>query len=248
MERTCNKEIGSRCFRALGLALTCMLLFSTVGHAETLMWDFQPGALGYKIYYSTDSNVDVSDPNLDVGDVLAYELCTLPLDPCVAYYVRVAAYNASGEIFITSAQFYANNTPQIMSGAQAIDVMYDRATIEWTTDIPSTSVVAYGTAAAYGSEVSSSAYVTTHILTLMGLNPEITYHFMVSSFDPDNCGPGCHSWDNSPPGDLVFTTPPGPDLSPPVITSGPTVTNITDATATIEWTTDCGWTTTSMWS
>ena len=57
------------------------------------------------------------------------------------------------------------------------------ATVTWTTDEPATSRVDYGTGAAYGSESSSSALVTSHSRSLTGLTPGTTYHYAVTSAD-----------------------------------------------------------------
>ena len=233
-------ESGRRCFYLLAIVMVMAFAPVFIGFAIAgeYVWYPQTGATGYKLYYSTDNTVTVDDPNVDVGNATQYELCLLPLDPCTTYYIRPAAYNVGGEIFIGSVYEYANNTPQITVTPQAINILHNSATIQWTTDVLATSVVNYGTTTSYGALESSIAYVTGHSIVLTGLAPATAYHFLATSFDPDNCGPGCNASDNSPSGDQVFTTQPAPDLTPPVIISGPTITSITETTATIEWTTD----------
>ena len=56
------------------------------------------------------------------------------------------------------------------------------ATIKWTTNIPSTSKVDYGTTASLGSSTAlDSTLVTKHSVTVTGLNRQTTYYFKVTS-------------------------------------------------------------------
>jgi hypothetical protein len=71
------------------------------------------------------------------------------------------------------------------------------ATITWTTNINSDSVVEYGTTTAYGSSTSNATLTTNHSITLSGLSFGVTYHFRVKSTASGNPG-------NS--GDSTFTT------------------------------------------
>lgn len=55
------------------------------------------------------------------------------------------------------------------------------ATITWTTDVASTSRVDYGLTSSYGKQVSDSALVTNHSVTLTGLRGGTIYHFKITS-------------------------------------------------------------------
>ena len=57
------------------------------------------------------------------------------------------------------------------------------ATITWTTSDSSISWVVYGTSTAYGLEVKTAKYVTSHSVILPDLSPSTTYHFAVKSKD-----------------------------------------------------------------
>lgn len=59
------------------------------------------------------------------------------------------------------------------------------ATLKWTTDKDSTSVIAYGkTSGAYDFEVgATSKYVTTHEVTVPGLDSETKYYYLAKSTD-----------------------------------------------------------------
>jgi phosphodiesterase/alkaline phosphatase D-like protein len=55
------------------------------------------------------------------------------------------------------------------------------ATVSWTTDAPSDSTVEYGTTTAYGQIASAAELVTSHAVTLSGLNPATRYFVRVTS-------------------------------------------------------------------
>ena len=57
------------------------------------------------------------------------------------------------------------------------------ATIEWTTDEASNSLVTYGTSADYSSATASSSLTTLHSVKIAGLFAGLTYHFRVQSVD-----------------------------------------------------------------
>ena len=59
----------------------------------------------------------------------------------------------------------------------------DQATITWKTNESSISRIVYGTSTAYGLEVKTTSYITSHSLVLLNLSPSTTYHFQVKSRD-----------------------------------------------------------------
>ncbi len=54
------------------------------------------------------------------------------------------------------------------------------ATIIWSTDEATSSLINYGTAESYGLSSSSAAVVTAHSITIKGLAPKTVYHFEMS--------------------------------------------------------------------
>ena len=114
----------------------------------------------------------------------------------------------------------------VISNINVTNITQDSATITWTTDQQTDSVVDYGTTTSYGRSESDPQLVTGHSVYITGLTPGTTYHFMVTS--TNDLGFSSSSGDNT------FDTLP-PD--PPVI-SDIVVTNITTDSATITWTTD----------
>lgn len=77
-------------------------------------------------------------------------------------------------------------TPPTISGVTVSSLTATTATISWTTDEMSDSVVHFGLTASYGSSVSSSNLVTNHVLNLTGLTANTGYHFQVESSDASN--------------------------------------------------------------
>ena len=84
------------------------------------------------------------------------------------------------------AQYAVDTIPPVISAVVATPGGSD-ATITWTTDEASTSIVDYGTSAgSLGSQVSDGALVTSHTIHLIGLAPSTTYYFRVTSADAGN--------------------------------------------------------------
>jgi hypothetical protein len=59
----------------------------------------------------------------------------------------------------------------------------NKATISWKTNESSISWVVYGKTTAYGEELKTTTYTTSHSLTLSDLSPETLYHYQVKSKD-----------------------------------------------------------------
>ncbi|MGR9088522.1 MAG: malectin domain-containing carbohydrate-binding protein, partial [Gammaproteobacteria bacterium] len=76
-----------------------------------------------------------------------------------------------------------DTTPPVIGAVQATSITTDSATITWTTDEASNSVVDYGTTTGYGSNASDAAQVTSHTVNLTGLSPNTLYHYRASSTD-----------------------------------------------------------------
>ena len=96
-------------------------------------------------------------------------------------------------------------------------------TIQWTTDVPSTSHIEYGTDASYGHVLLDYSLKTDHKVVLNNLTPSTTYHYCITSSAPDRS--------DFVSQDLVFGTP----IQFSNVTATPTI----DATnMLIKWTTD----------
>ncbi len=76
-----------------------------------------------------------------------------------------------------------DTTPPVISNVAA-NPSYDSATITWTTDEASTSVVYYGTSStSLTQQASAASSVTSHSVTITGLTESTTYYYKVESVD-----------------------------------------------------------------
>ncbi|MCK4417902.1 MAG: fibronectin type III domain-containing protein, partial [Candidatus Latescibacteria bacterium] len=91
-----------------------------------------------------------------------------------------------------------DTVPPQISEVSVLDITSTSATVTWTTDEPSSSVVEYGTTTAYGLSAAGADSVTSHRVTLTGLSDFTIYHFRVGSTDPS----GNTAWSQ----DSTFTT------------------------------------------
>ena len=76
-----------------------------------------------------------------------------------------------------------DTTPPVISNVQATAITASGATITWTTDEASNSVVEYGLTTSYGSTASNATNVTSHSMPLTGLSGNTLYHYRVKSTD-----------------------------------------------------------------
>jgi len=75
-------------------------------------------------------------------------------------------------------------TAPLITNVSADSITEFTATISWTTNEPATSQVEYGKTTAYGlTTLLDSELVTSHSVSLTGLDPGSTYHFIVKSED-----------------------------------------------------------------
>jgi len=89
-----------------------------------------------------------------------------------------------------------DTTPPNISSIATSDIANDSFTVSWTTNEAATSQVEYGLTAGYGSQTAlDSSLVTSHSVTVSGLDSDTTYHFRVKS--KDNAGNEAVSSDNS---------------------------------------------------
>src|SRR5436309_1912250 len=108
-----------------------------------------------------------------------------------------------------------DTTPPTISGVAATSITASSATITWTTNEASDSLVTYGPGASYGkSSALDTALVTSHSQTLSGLAAGTLYHFQVESKDA--------AGNRALSGDVTFTTLAAPPPSCAFSISGTT--------------------------
>ena len=104
----------------------------------------------------------------------------------------------------------------------------DSATITWSTDVASSSVVNFGTTSSYGQYASTPGATTAHSVTLTGLDAATTYHYQVVSA---SCGYASESVDNT------FTTT---GRAASVTVTSPTASSIVQAPVSFAGAFDAG--------
>jgi hypothetical protein len=125
------------------------------------------------------------------GNVIGTATGTSYLDntvsPSTQYSYTVEALDAAGNISGPSAPATvttpaASANRPVISQVAATQITTTSATVSWTTDIPSSSQVLYGTSPTYSQSTTlDPTQVTSHSQTLTGLTPGSTYHFAVQS-------------------------------------------------------------------
>ena len=186
-----------------------------------------------QVEYGTTTDYG-STTALDEELVTSHNVSLSSLEPDTTYHFRVKSQDGVGNeavatevTFTTAAE--ADTTPPVISGVDVSDITESGATISWESDEPATSQVEYGATTDYGSSTLHEELVTSHSVTLIGLEPDTSYHFMARSKDA--------SGNEGASTDLSFGTLAEADTTPPVI-SGVVVSNITQSMAAIAWTTD----------
>ena len=141
--------------------------------------------------------------------------------------VSVQIGAVTGNMYIADLAL-GTDPPPVISNVRAENVAQSTADIKWSTDIPATSQVDYGTTVSYGySTTLDSSLVTSHTVALSGLAPGQLYHYRVRSKNSAGA--------ESVSGDYTFTT--AVDPTPPVI-SNVQVASVSYSDARITWTTD----------
>ncbi|MEM3444642.1 MAG: S8 family serine peptidase [Thermoplasmata archaeon] len=171
-----------------------------------------------------------------VSGVTAHSVTLLGLTASTTYHFRVKSADAAGNTATSTDYTFTtlsagDSTPPVISNVAVTNITSNSATVLWTTDEPSSSIVEYGTTTSYGQTASGAGGVTSHSVLLSGLTASTTYHFRVKSVDA--------AGNTATSTDYTFTTLPqgGNDTTPPVI-SNVTVSNITQDSATVTWLTD----------
>lgn len=103
------------------------------------------------------------------------------------------------------------DAPEIIGGPFVTGVTPESAEISWETNEPSDSMVKYDShAGIYSLEAFHPDFHTDHNITLKGLEPSSSYHFVARSTDP--------SGNYAESREMFFETPPLADDEPPTIT------------------------------
>ncbi len=171
--------------------------------------------------------------------VIKHEVTLTGLAVSTVYQYRVSSTDGSGNGPTTSAilTFRTEDppgditAPVITAGPTVTSIGQTTAIVIWSTDEPASTVVHYGTSGGLGTDATVAGFTVAHQTTLSNLTPGTTYFYVVASTDPDGNGPTSSA-------QATFTTAAIPDTTPPLILTGPKVTDTTDTTLKVVWTTD----------
>ncbi len=160
----------------------------------------------------------------------AYAEASLTKD--TAYYYRISAIdNAGAESSLSSVVSLAPTgkyiTPPTMVSGPNVTATATSATITWSTDRSSYSMVEYSKDTGYGMQNSSLQTVTSHSVTLYGLDPGTIYHYRVQSLDSADLKD--YDGNSAFSSDKTFSTQPAPGVSDVKIS------DITLSSAIVTW-------------
>jgi hypothetical protein len=198
---------------------------SVTSSGATITWSTSTPASS-QVRYGLDTTYG-SSTTLDTTLVTSHSQTLSGLSASTTYHYIVSSVDAFGQQTVSGdLTFTTAGPPPVISGVAASAITTSGATIGWTTDVPATSQVDYGTTTSYGSSTTlDTTLVTSHSQALSGLQPGTLYHYRVRSTNA--------SGSPAVSGDFTFTTAAPP---PPVITNVQAV-SITNSGATTTWTT-----------
>jgi len=186
----------------------------------------QTTAAQYIIHHAGGDTVISIDQTANRGTWVS--LGTFTLNAGTGNYVRVTNYGGSSRNVAADAiRFVSDADPPVISNVASNPSDYS-AVITWTTDEPATSQVEYGLTAGYGSETAKDTnLVTSHSVSVTGLDHSTLYNFRVKSEDA--------ALNLAVSGNYTFITT-TPDTTPPVISAVSASPSV--GSALITWTTD----------
>lgn len=163
-----------------------------------------------------------------IDAVTSHSVTLTGLTPSTDYYARVKSIDSAGNIatddnsgsghsFTTADSPDPGDTsaPLISNISTDPTVTANTATITWTTDENSDSVVGYSQDQSFATEKGETTQTTSHSITLSGLAPATIYYFQVKSTDAS----GNLSTNSNSNAGYPFTTSAGGDSVSPVISS-----------------------------
>jgi len=156
----------------------------------------------------------------DAASVTSHTLPLSGLTPSTLYHARVTSGPTVSSDFTFSTLSPPTQNP-VLSQITAKNITDKTASITWTTDISADSYVEYGLTTSYGTFLTDAAQVTTHALSVQGLQAAKLYHYRVRS-------------NSILSADFSFITASLPVTSAIAIT-GPLVVDLTATTAQLSW-------------
>jgi Domain of unknown function (DUF2341)/Putative peptidoglycan binding domain/Purple acid Phosphatase, N-terminal domain len=124
-----------------------------------------------------------SYPEADTAIVINNNIASFPTGSGQLLFQSYLHSDGTQQVQLSSVTVTFNPVAPVISSVST-STTASTAIITWTTDQPSDSQVNYGNNVPYTvSSTYNASYVTSHSVTLTGLNPSTTYHFQVVSSD-----------------------------------------------------------------
>lgn len=117
----------------------------------------------------------------------------------------------------TTVSLTSGGSSAITISNVSLSVSDTAATITWSSSLPTTGSVQYGTTSSYGGSINDTTLGTSHSVTLSGLSSSTQYHYLVTSTD--------QSSNSASLTDKTFTTSPSGETRTVTSTVTSTVTN-----------------------
>jgi hypothetical protein len=164
-----------------GPAITNVQATSVSDTSQTITWTTDVNSSSVVEYGLTTA---YGSTKTGTGNVKNHSVTLTGLTKGTTYNFRVKSTDSDGRTSVSPNYTFTttdSTAPPVISNIQVSNITSNGATITWTTNQPSNSVVEYGKTTSYGSSKSDSAMVTNHSITLTGLTPDTTYNFRVKS-------------------------------------------------------------------
>jgi chitodextrinase len=138
------------------------------------------GVLGYRVYRGGNLLNSTNTTSYTDNTVTASN----PYSYTVLAYDAVGNSSAQSTAFPITTPAVIDTTPPTLSSILSSGITTSAATITWTTDESSDSLVEYGLTTGYGLTTTlNTSLVLSHTVSLSGLTPNTTYHYRVKSKD-----------------------------------------------------------------
>ncbi len=160
---------------------------ASTGDSVTISWTTDEEANSLVKYGVDSKNMRMEGDNLVNTSVdnfsTSHSVVISGLVPYTKYYYSVVSYDVAGNITESAQSTFATKSPSSLSSIKAVPTSINEATITWSTNQATTSIIEYGLSNSYGEIKESGSYVKNHELVVSGLQPAQTYHFRVKGKD-----------------------------------------------------------------
>ena len=208
-------------------AIGAISVSNITGYSATITWTTdQPSSSLVEYGISASYGSSTSDPALTTN----HSISITNLTPGATCHFKVTSTNSHALSSSSQDETFTTLSPPAISAVTATNMTTNSATITWTTDQPSNSLVEYGTTTAYGSTATDPALTTSHSVTITNLNLQAGYHFRVTSTNNYNLtsSSGDNAFATKSPITVAITSPSnGSTISRPDIMVKGTMINTT---------------------